>query len=252
MAIAGLIGVGVGALTGGGSGSSVGSSTGGGSGFSVGSATGSGDALGGLLGGFMGIFDQIENLFSCWGVTWKPNRAKEFINTQVPIFQNDVQLAIQSSNVEQKLNQVIKSFHQKYVRDNAWLLSCTNPPEGCSKKTLESLIPTLLQAEQQILTQAKSQFEAQNSGKQLVIEKTSTNYSEFGFTAAGGCQIMIEHYKVTVKNSPVSIINQPIAETVSKIAFAPFMFFLVIGTLVYQWYKSRNSKPKFKNSKRVQ
>ena len=195
--------------------------------------------VGNLLGGFQEQLTNLGNLINCWGATWKPQRAEDFINTNFPIYQADLTLALQQPDPISAINQAGLDLRRKYSRDEAWLKRCDNPATGCSKTTLTAMCDQLLSGIKQTLMQVSPQVSAD-------VKKTTIEHAFWTSSVSPKCGETFEHYKLEKK----AIISNPFTGGTGALGNGLKLFgsglilpFALIGTLLY-WVFSKNDNKK--------
>lgn len=106
--------------------------------------------LNNLLGG---LFDTIR----CWGSTWTPRRAKEFMTGALPALQADLDLAKQEENPVEAINNALYNFRMTFAQDESWMRKCDDPARGCTRRTLQSMSTALVKAMKAMLDRVASE-----------------------------------------------------------------------------------------------
>lgn len=208
---------------------------------STGSGSGVGTGILNSLGaGFVtGLIGSIKNLINCWGVTWQPSRAENFVSQRFPIFQSDVQLALQADDPIPAINQAVNDFRATYSRDEAWLKRCEDPATGCSAETLTAMTDELLSGIKQVLIEVASQVNG------AVVQTTYSHTDRNGVTRCGET---FKSWKLEQRNT--STIGQTVGTIqtgMQKLGFAGLLPFALMGSLAYYFVKGGNKKSKSKN-----
>lgn len=212
---------------------------------SGGSSIGGGvlDVLGGSF--VSDIIGSIGQLVSCWGSTWQPSRAENFIASKFPTFQANVQTALQTANPIEAVNQAVKDFRRTYSRDEAWLKRCEDSATGCSRDTLQAMTDQLLTAIKQLLTSVAPQINAK-------VVSTTYSHGEWNHPGPYGCGETFQSWKLERKSTIDLGLGGSSANGMKLFSTGLLLPFALLGTLAYWLFgnkskKSKNQKKWFKN-----
>ncbi len=187
-------------------------------------------------GGLDGILNGLPNIFNtlnCWGSSWTPQRAQQYVQSHTTDFQTRLTRYLGTPNYADlpQINNLLIQYNQDYFDERTWIL--TSSPGRCSRDSIRAMLPPLDAFMQDMITQIKSAF--QQAGKPLDTFTVPRTYRN---TTMDITQF---------KEGTQSIVSNPIATltgTNNRLLSYGILPFILIPTLIWWAYKSYKNKRK--------
>lgn len=205
--------------------------------------TNTGSSSGGFLSGldFSGILGTLGGIFNsirCWGSSWTPSKAENFVRTHTATTSQALSNAIGDANYSnlENVNTVLYAYKEKYIDEASWIR--TSSPGRCSKESIQGMLPPLDAAFEQMVAFVGNRFETANNPVQTFTKPLTHRMLNWAVTQ--------------FKKKEVSIITNPIGAVSNGLKLLGGGILLpmaLIGTLVY-WFifgKNENKTKKRKN-----